>query len=201
MWIHRSYSPLILPALWTDVAGARDPDPATHDEWLNFTKGQGSNCMPCAILACLTQMHEVSSHVSGLEGDCKPFDTPNTSLRSRSPSNHEPWTFSCQIPTSNDLIPEELHTLFHSPSLTIPFYQPAPRDPPKPVTCGGKYIAQEEVQIMSQLVGHGVNAPWPCNSWSTAVPFYYLLNTMPTHLVYLVSTLLNKGSTEHTLNH
>ncbi len=65
------------------------------------------------------------------------------------------------------------YTLFHSPSPAIPFCQPAPRYPPKPFTCGRKHIVhvQEEVQIMSQLVGHGFSMSWPCNSWCTAALF------------------------------
>lgn len=44
-------APHTLPALWTDVPGAGAPDPATHDEWLNFTKGHGSSRIPYPTLA------------------------------------------------------------------------------------------------------------------------------------------------------
>lgn len=105
-------------------------------------------------------------------------------------THREPWTFSSQIPTSNYSVPEELRTFFYSPSPAIPLYQPAPRHPPKPFTCGRKHIVQEEVQTMSQLVGHGFSMIWPCNSWCRAVSFYYLLNTTQTH--HFVNALLKK---------
>lgn len=52
--IHGSRSPHTLPALWTDVPEARAPDSATRDEWLNFTKGQGSRHILYPTLALET---------------------------------------------------------------------------------------------------------------------------------------------------
>lgn len=95
--IHRSQSPLTLPALWTDVPEARDVDTATHDEWLKFVEGQGSNCIPYTIHAYLT-------HKSvPLRWDCKvtanPFDTPKTSQRSC--EYQQPWTVTLQLPDTH----------------------------------------------------------------------------------------------------
>lgn len=53
---------------------------------------------------------------------------------------HEPWTFSSQIPSSNDCFPEVLHSFLYSPSPAIPLHTPAPRHPPKPLTWGGKHV-------------------------------------------------------------
>lgn len=107
-------------------------------------------------------------------------------------THHEPWTFSSQIPTSNYSVPEELRAFFYSPSPAIPLDQPALRHPPKPFTCGRKHIVQEEVQTMSQLVGHGFSMIWPCNCWCRAVSFYYLLNT--TQNRHFLNALLKKGT-------
>lgn len=81
---------------------------------------------------------------------------------------------------------------FHSPSPTIPFNQPAPRHPPKLFTCGRKHTVQEEVQIMSLLVGHSFRMSWPCNSRCTAAPFYCLLNTKQAH--HLLNSILKKDT-------
>lgn len=185
--------PLMLPALWTDVAEAGAPDPATRDE-LNFTKGQSSTGITYQILAYLMQL-DVGTHVLGLEGDCKLSDTPQSSRRSCSPSNNEPWTFSSQVPASNDQIPEEQNYFFSSPLPTIPFFSPIPRDPAKRLTCGRKCrgsTESEAVQWMLQLVGQGFSVPRPCNSWWTAALFHYLLN--PTQDHHLVNTFTKKAS-------
>ena len=99
--IHRSHSPPTLPALWTDVPGAAAPDQATHDEWLNFTKGQRSSRIPYPTLALDTDAWCQFPCV----GTGRWLQTPLTRLRLPcgaaipATTHHEPWTLSSQIPT------------------------------------------------------------------------------------------------------
>lgn len=103
-------------------------------------------------------MHDVSSHVLDWKLTAKPLTHLRLPYGAAIPvtTHHEPWTFSFQIPTSNYVVPEELHAFFYSPSPAISLYQPAPRHPPKLFTCGRRSKVQKEVQIMSQPVGHGL---------------------------------------------
>lgn len=168
------------------------PDPATHDEWLNFTKGQGSSRIPYPTLALDTD--------AWCQFPCGGrLRTPLTRLRLFSffsprgcnPGNREPWTFSSQRPTSKLFGPGGAARFL---PFTFTRHSQTPRRPPKSLTCGRERVVQEEVHIMCHLVGHSFTTARPCNSWCTAASFHYLLNTTQTH--HFVNSLQKKKRKE-----
>lgn len=99
------------------------PDPATYDEWLNFTKGQGSSRIPYPTLALDTDawcQFPCGGRLGTPLTRLRLFFFPSTELQSR-----QPWTVNPQFPETHlEIIRSRRSRALSSVHLHPPFTTP-----------------------------------------------------------------------------
>lgn len=111
----------------------KPPDPVEHDEWSDFTEGQGSSCILYPTLAWNTDAWCQFPYAIGLGDGSKDFWQARTSLWSSNLNNHDPWTVNPQ--PSPATFPQMIQP---QRSYKPHFHSPPPRYLPKALTWGSR---------------------------------------------------------------
>lgn len=143
----------IVPVLCTDVPGTRKPLIQTSmTNWLDFTFG------PRVKLFSYDMSSRCMMSDPGVKVTKPPVRQPRLGSQSTNPSSSSTWAVNLsgtRYPAQ--IIPSQrscwLSSSFH---LHPPFNPTLPGRPPKLFTWWRSHGGQEEVQVISQLLGHGL---------------------------------------------